>query len=941
MTSMPANERFRASTLSNPQPQPPANVNKEDAADWLAIERALSRIDAVNPSHPYVLTIPQDVEPRYHHSNAAQARLWLSNTPFKDGEHEASQYLTWHFHEPGDMYILHSTRPREEREEASSRVGTPKPGGVKKTMSLGAYKKKVAGGTPGPEDVKKAEVNGEKKDAISNTEGEKSAKKPAVKGPIERVKADEDVLAAVEEGDDVLRTAVGEKGTEAKKDLKRKREDEKEESKDVKRKREDSKMSEGQEEKSTRAPEKLKDVASIQEKAEGSPRKSARPFVTEQANHPPRPQPDGEEPPTKKTKTSASDSTSVKPPAETKSAKQEPRKQDSPEKLPPSTPKPSTEDADLGLPPRLSPLREDNRESDQDASLLLPPRLSPTLPANITATLAARQHHRSTSKSSAAGDNLTPRKALENGIAKRKSPVNGFRANSSSPMVRSDAEDVRGRPKTSAPKLRSPNSSDGESENARDRVQALPKKQSKPKLVVKLKFEQRSTREAARQMLKLPAVKKRQDPNPSIAAPKSTDARHREQRDTTAKGVAQKVGPATKGVAKKVEKSATSTPTPSEKRPRDDESEAEGRAVKRKKADMAVYEPPAKRKKPAPEPMDLKKTSPATPSQPAQPPTPAPSVRKPNSQPTPNLNAPKKPGNELLAAATTSATLKREASHDSQIQIPTPSAASSSPAASAASQPKVSTVPKSTPTTVSTPAPPQAKTPRQKAWEAQRNVYNDLGRELKRAATADLTALEKNKTSTSASETEHLRRVVAVKVIESLLAFFLAFTSNDESLLAADPRLPLRTFHWRGLKDYFPLVKNNTEAYPALQGLACMLAVVFCTRIVELCAEERKGDMELLAQAWVLLKHSAADAEAKLDVRKLQEAFPRSWEGGVRDLVMGEEKLEPGKFPGEYKLPLGVQTTPVRAVRAAQAMLREWMEGMGVEYEMRLKLDQS
>ena len=244
MTSTPANERSCASTFSTPQsqPQPPANLSKDDAKYWLEIEKVLSGIQRHTPSDPYVLTIPQDVEPRFHYRDAQQAAQWRAHTPFQKDEHEALQYATWHYHEPGEtIYVQRPTR----KEDPSSRLGTPMKvatGGPKKTMSLNAYKKKVAGGTPAS-DEKKAEVNGKKEDATERkSEGDKSVKKPAVKGPVERIKADEEVLAAVQDGDDLGLPVPVKKQNEGKKELKRKREDDKrEEVKEVKRKREDSK----------------------------------------------------------------------------------------------------------------------------------------------------------------------------------------------------------------------------------------------------------------------------------------------------------------------------------------------------------------------------------------------------------------------------------------------------------------------------------------------------------------------------------------------------------------------------------------------------------------------------------------------------------------------------------------------------------------------------
>lgn len=950
MTSSPANERSRNSTLSTsqPQPQPPANLSKEDADDWLAIDKLLSRIQSVNPSDPYVLTIPQHVEPRYHHQRPEHRTQWRDHAPFYEHEHEASQYLTWHFHDPNDIYVLHSTR----KEDGGSRIGTPKAGtgGPKKTMSLGAYKKKVAAGTPGPEERKKAEVNGEMEAAEEKkAEAENALKKAAVKGPVERIKADEEVLAAVEDGDDIVPQVIDEKKTAeaGKQDMKRKRVwEEQETAQSAKRKREDSKISADREEKDLdvgkAGSEKLKHEDAVRPAAKEKELSAIKPDPTSLPNS------DDARLAAKNARSAdATDKAPVDKARKDTHAPSSLQQQPTTSLKKTSTP-PTNTDAkpdDITLPPRLSPLREEDRPSTEDSTaLLLPPRLSPTLPANIADSLAAREHYKSTSQSAAVGDTLTPpRKTLENSITKRKSPVNGFRANSSSPMVRSDVEDARGRPKTSAPPLRSVSTSGEESEIAVGRAAAVTKKEKASRLIVKLKFKHRTTREAVKQLLKSSPAKKKPEPKSSPVALKATDARHREQRDTNAKGVAQKVGPATKGVAKQVGK--TLTAKSSEKPAREEESEAGGRAAKRKTADTAVYEPPAKRKKSVSESLDVDNSVPHTPSQPTpQPSTPASTVRRPASQPTSSSAAPRKAGKELLAAATTSAGLKREPSHDSQGQAPTPSAASSSPAASSTSQAQASAVPKSTPTSAipPTPASAQPKTTRQKEWEAQHQRFNSLGRDLKRAATADLNTVSENK-ALPATEIETLKRVAAVKALESLLAYFLAFTSCDEALSTVEPRQPLRTTPWRTLQDYFPFVKRYTEPFPALQGLACMLAVVFCARIVEACAGQKEGREEVLAQAWAVLTRSAAVAETKLDVVTLRETFPKAWALGTDASAgaggSGEEKLEPGKFAGAFRLPIGVQTKPVRAVRAARAMIGEWVEKEGVEYEIRIQLE--
>ena len=140
------------------------------------------------------------------------------------------QYLTWRWREPGgDCLALGSlgveskgkgSKANEERKAVAAEIVASDGHGAvatptlqqqllqpKKTISLSAYKKKITGkATP--------EVH-ESDNEIKKT--------TAVKGPIERLKADEEVLAAVEEGEDPLAGIEVADTEEGRKDLKRKR----------------------------------------------------------------------------------------------------------------------------------------------------------------------------------------------------------------------------------------------------------------------------------------------------------------------------------------------------------------------------------------------------------------------------------------------------------------------------------------------------------------------------------------------------------------------------------------------------------------------------------------------------------------------------------------------------------------------------------------------
>ena len=96
-----------------PPPPSPRSLAIADKADLEAINRSIDRMRASTSADPYILTIPQDVEPRYHHAYQYQAMQWLHQAPFQWKEGEMTQYQTFIYHEHGsDMYVLHNSRLR-------------------------------------------------------------------------------------------------------------------------------------------------------------------------------------------------------------------------------------------------------------------------------------------------------------------------------------------------------------------------------------------------------------------------------------------------------------------------------------------------------------------------------------------------------------------------------------------------------------------------------------------------------------------------------------------------------------------------------------------------------------------------------------------------------------------------------------------------------------
>ncbi|KAK4632024.1 hypothetical protein CLAFUW4_03384 [Fulvia fulva] len=525
--------------------------SKKDQEDLDAIDAAVVRMQKVTRADPYILSIPQDVEP-YRHSYKAQIEQWRYYTPFKidDREDESIQYQTFVYHEPGtDMWELRNNRAEEastnetaDKTRPGTGANTPN-GAPKKKISLLDYKKNKSGGTTTPE--------------LKGAKGaDAPARQPAVKGPIERVKAEDDeILATVAE--------VESEGTAAVKDTLRPQNE-------LKRKREQETTKPKHEQELKKAEVKVNGDTPAAKKAKTSdvtPSKQQKPDTARRK-----------------------DETTSRAPVRTKKESQA-QETSLPPRLSPLQPP--------GMPERLSPLQTMVPE-EPPAKISSMKILSPTIPGNVAKALEARSSaSNSTTKKN---DKLTPLKKAEV-VTKHKSPVprNGFRATSSSPAVRSDVEE-KGRAKTSAPRAKSPEHS--QSDDAATNITVSTKKLKPPakaSLMVKIKYKKARRDDIAR------ILKMRPRPDKSMSAQhalvSSTEAAkapvktvgasklNGEQKDATpAKGVAQKVGPAKKD---KIEKKDQRPVQPqeekrpaAEKRPLPEDTNGES-AAKRKKTDQS------------------------------------------------------------------------------------------------------------------------------------------------------------------------------------------------------------------------------------------------------------------------------------------------------------------------------------------------------------------
>ncbi|KAK5131343.1 hypothetical protein LTR08_001009 [Meristemomyces frigidus] len=983
-------------TDAPPPPPPPRGTSNADNADVDAINRAVDRMRASTATDPYILTIPQDVEPRYHHAYQYQATQWLHQAPFQGKEGEMTQYQTFIYHEHGkDMYVLHNSRLRDEADGAAPKptagvgAGTPS-GGPKRKITLEAYKRKqTPAGTPARDAIAVA------KRALEVKQGGAPAKKAAVKGPVERVKEMEEAPAAPVE-EDVQPTVLADE----KKELKRKRQD-----------------TASQDEKTSEAPAASEEPAT----------KKARPASP---SPPPAQQPN----------------TQVYQPEEPKRSPVRPHT-------------PRTTSDETCLPPKLSPLmvpslpsrlspsipdnmvatlkaREHLRSSSSDGS-------APSLSTSKDNKLAApnRVDGASKLKSPAPRNGF---KASSSSPAVRSDAEEKARAPTSSVLQRVNTpalsrEDevavgkaLKAKKQETAPRVKTPDISQDDEVASRKvaRVKQREKlsraktpelvqddeagatkgskmrrrsqisneqssvpepphedeigrhrtnkrtKQDAPSMIVKMKYKKHQ-KEQIRRLLNMRSANDSSTPQTAATAAPALATKAVEEpkpekpstrrRDPNAKGVAQKVGPANSGVKKK----AMKTVPGSEKRPPPAEIAARGLTAKANKlADMPVTETasakptavPAEPKSTTAQPTARRKAEPeqaaetaitdishkrkaqddATGSGPQEPsakrkkvPDTIETKMEPSTPVQPDLLSPVATLSSTQKSQQVTPCIRKDHLAVSMTTAREQPAGSTgnTPSAISSSTPITNDLPTSQPNGIPKPlsSQPSNKTPKQQAWEDEQKRLEALGRELKHAATAHL----KSHPTTNSEQT-----LAAVKLLESLLAFTLAFICADEAAFAADPKQAPSIKYWRSMHGFFGLVRHHCEAFPLLMGLACQLGVIFNARILDLLLlyPSERLSKDIAMETYGALAKNAADGEMRLDVDVLAEQFPKTWKGRAKGAGGPERAGAPADFGGEYKLPIAMQVTPLRAARAGYALLEEWIGKEGVEYEMKLKL---
>lgn len=937
-------------TITDERPASHSHLSAEDAEHLAAIEAAAARMRSQLNSEPYFQTIPQDAPVRYHHYSGLSATQWRNNLPFDRDEQEAVQYSTFVLRDPSQSMIQQHTmsaleKPQKKDEEKMA-ANTPSQG-PKKVISFNQYKKKAAGEPIGGTGVFK-----------------QIAKPPAIKGPAEKAREESrKMLQAAEQFEEESAESV--KAKELAKmvaqgklaaEKKRKRAEMEAVVKQTLSVTSGAKEPPAQKPRLTPPPAtSTPPVAPVEQQPQQRSPRSSSPVVNPSQNshakaNAPEKLDDSKEvalPPM------LSPLRDEQPLSSSRDRQQRIRKLSPPGKEQHRPRKSPSLREDSQLPEKLSPLRDDKCQS------ALPERISLDLPQNILAALeakdkardAAESKNHSTPTSASKKDSMLTPNAAVNSAGKHKSPApkNGFRANSHSPVPPNNA---------SQPSAKSP--APGRKGSA-----VVETDDTGQTSIVRFKFKKPMRADLQRLLAFPPAPAKSTTSHaPSAKPPESqqsgdtieprmrdkVSAAGREAEKRSGKGVATKILPGAKKTAsagkrprEEIDNATDNLPAPPAKKHKADEqhrpaharsadsvtaSSSEKRATE---LDAATADPPKKRHKTdeaarsaqarsvnglaISSPEKRKKVSDALDIR--APGTPALADQRspnPSSASKSQLTTPAPQNNRVAAVG-----MSRELSRDSISGTPsaggpyTPSATGVS-----GSQMIDAARPSSTSATAK-------RTAAQLLWDAKQKQFNDLGVQLKRAATAS---------------SQEQPAQAAVQALESLIAWIISMHCADRAATSADPPTPPAIKPWRTLPNYLPFVQSRCKPYPRLAGLAAHLAVVTTSRIMTLAIEtpHLAPSQQSLLDIQKLHLHAAAEADKCLDVRTLISTFPESWHCSTVPLSTTVSDSSPTNLLAEsFVLPIGAHTTPLQGARAASALLQEWVKQEGMQYEFRAR----
>lgn len=264
-------------------------------------------------------------------------------------------------------------------------------------------------------------------------------------------------------------------------------------------------------------------------------------------------------------------------------------------------------------------------------------------------------------------------------------------------------------------------------------------------------------------------------------------------------------------------------------------------------------------------------------------------------------------------------------------------------------------------------AAPAGKTRASEAWNAERERFHRLAKSLKVQARQHCDA----QADDTLSDKRLVKELAALTNIESLIAFILSFHCMEQSYAEREPPVRLTDIKntWRSLHSFWQHVDSITVAWPVLHSLVQSLGQVYLSRIISALGDlatghglsSEKEKQSTATNAGRLVRGGPEELEAVsmlaqtlstkgLDLHTISAHFPKTLARATSssnspssaETAGTRPSEQPGKLgTGSLSVPIGLQSQILPAVRAACAMLEEYVPVEGGTFISRLATELS
>lgn len=249
--------------------------------------------------------------------------------------------------------------------------------------------------------------------------------------------------------------------------------------------------------------------------------------------------------------------------------------------------------------------------------------------------------------------------------------------------------------------------------------------------------------------------------------------------------------------------------------------------------------------------------------------------------------------------------------------------------------------------------------------------YNQLGRKLKHENQA-INSRSKEQ------QAEPERKRAALLGLECILAYMIAFASSDSSRRLKGRGADVDAT-WKTLLPLFRQLRADMAHYRHLDGLHCYLGIAINSRIAgvitdrmsrsinpgAVAADSPQSTIEnaangsaesnatkTLVDAVRALMECSREAACRFSIEDIQRTFKSTWDKRWQDgregvAHNGKASLEnellvndkgEASLSGKYPVPIGIEASPIQAVRFGVAIIKEFIRNEELGYEPRVRI---